>query len=93
MTHKRPPPDAQRGPRKRRRATPSVALPLFAWAARQDRAAATAARLTLRHDLRDANGSPRVCIAMPGRRTPLAFPSLSAALAALARMEAADARR
>jgi hypothetical protein len=47
---------------------------------------ATGARLVLRHDLRDAAGEPRACLTLP-RRLPLAFPSLPAALAALAQME------
>jgi hypothetical protein len=68
-------------------------LPLFAWAARQPRHATTGPRLILRDDLRDAEGSPRACIVIPGRRLPLAFPSIPAALAALARMEAAHAGR
>ncbi|HEV7267244.1 MAG TPA: hypothetical protein VGN83_20365 [Falsiroseomonas sp.] len=45
-------------------------------------------RLTLRDDLRDADGQPRPCLTWPGRGLPVAFPSVSAALAALARMEA-----
>lgn len=65
-------------------------LPLFDWAARHQRSA-TGARLLLRADLRDADGEPRACLAIPGRRSPLAFPSIPAALAALARMEAAHA--
>lgn len=82
-------------PRKttRRRMAAREPLPLFAWAARQPRAAATGARLILRDDLRDAEGQPRACLAIPGRRLPLAFPSIAAALAALAHMEAAHAGR
>jgi len=45
-------------------------------------------RLVLRDDLRDAEGAPRACLAIPGRSLPVAFPTLGAALAALARMEA-----
>jgi hypothetical protein len=63
-------------------------LPLFAWAARHQRSA-TGARIVLRDDLRDADGEPRACIVIPGRRLPLAFPNIPAALAALAHMEAA----
>lgn len=48
-----------------------------------------AAKLVLRDDLRDADGQPRACIALPGRRLPIAFPSLGAALAALREMERA----
>lgn len=48
----------------------------------------TAARIVIRADLRDAEGEPRACIAIPGQRAPMAFPSISAALAALARMGA-----
>jgi hypothetical protein len=51
------------------------------------------ARLLLRSDIRDADGEPRACIAIPGRRLPLAFPSVAAALAALRQMEAARAGR
>ena len=47
-----------------------------------------AAKLVLRDDLRDAEGLPRACIAMPGQRLPRAFGSLAAALAALRAMEA-----
>lgn len=67
-------------------------LPLFAWAARNHRAA-TGARLVLRADLPDADGEPRACLVIPGRRLPLAFPNIPAALAALDRMEAAHAGR
>jgi hypothetical protein len=66
---------------------------LFEWAARRQRIAATAPRLILRADLRDADGEPRACLTIPGRRLPLAFPNIPAALAALARMEAAHACR
>jgi hypothetical protein len=81
---------------KRRRintAPHAAPLPLFEWAARRQRSAASAPRLFLRADLRDADGEPRACLSIPGRRLPLAFPSIPAALAALAHMEAADARR
>jgi len=75
-------------------------LPLFDWADRnrpaqvpENRGAERiAARIVLRADLRDAEGEPRACIAIPGR-PPLAFPSISAAYAALNRMEAAHAGR
>ncbi|MDI3307832.1 MAG: hypothetical protein QJR07_12090 [Acetobacteraceae bacterium] len=40
-------------------------------------------RLLLREDLRDAEGQPRFCLSIPGRRLPVAFPTISAALAAL----------
>ena len=82
---------------RRRRTTASTKqaapLPLFEWAARRQPSAANAPRLILRADLRDADGEPRACLSIPGRRLPLAFPSIPAALAALAHMEAADARR
>ncbi len=68
-------------------------MPLFLWAARQEHRTTSGARLVLRDDLRNAEGEPRACIAIPGRRVPLAFPSISAAVAALARMEAAHAGR
>lgn len=45
-------------------------------------------RLTLRPDLATPDGEPRVCLALPGRPLPLAFPNLAAALAALRDMEA-----
>jgi hypothetical protein len=48
-----------------------------------------AAKLVLRDDLPDADGQPRACLALPGRRVPIAFESLGAALAALREMEAA----
>ena len=81
---------------KRRRTTTAphpAPLPLFEWAARRQRIAAPAPRLILRADLRDADGEPRACLAIPGRRLPLAFPNMPAALAALAQMEAAHACR
>ncbi|MCA3283842.1 MAG: hypothetical protein ING16_13325 [Roseomonas sp.] len=43
--------------------------------------------ITLRDDLRDAEGLPRACIALPGQRLPRAFGSLADALAALRAME------
>ena len=64
-------------------------LPLFAWAARHMPLATTGPRLILRDDLRDAEGAPRACLAIPGRRLPLAFPNIGAALAALHAMESA----
>ena len=80
--------------RRRTNTAPHAApLPLFEWAARRQRIAASVPRLILRADLRDADGEPRACLSIPGRRLPLAFPSIPAALAALAHMEAADARR
>lgn len=71
---------------RRRTSTP---LPLFAWAALHHRPHSPRARIVLRDDLRDAEGEPRACIVMPGRRLPLAFPNIPAALAALAHMEGA----
>jgi len=44
--------------------------------------------LVLRDDLRDAEGLPRACIALPGQRLPRAFCSLADALAALRELEA-----
>jgi len=86
-----------------RRHTPRANImhpaPLLDWIERQKalerprRLAPTSARVVLRDDLRDAEGQPRACIVIPGRRLPLAFPSIPAALAALARMEAAHAGR
>lgn len=55
--------------------------------------APTLPRLLLRDDLRNAAGEPRACIAIPGQNAPLAFPTLAAALAALAHMEVAHAGR
>ena len=49
-----------------------------------------AAKLVLRDDLRDAEGLPRACIALPGQRLPIAFATLGAALQALREMEAAQ---
>lgn len=42
-----------------------------------------APRITLRDDLRDSEGEPRPCVTWPGRTLPVAFPTLSAALAAI----------
>lgn len=47
----------------------------------------TAPRVTLRDDLRNADGEPRPCITWPGRTLPVAFPTLAAALAAIRDME------
>ncbi|SFK99452.1 hypothetical protein SAMN02745775_113127 [Falsiroseomonas stagni DSM 19981] len=69
------------------RAMTPAPLPLFAWAARHPRPPAIGARLLLRADMLDADGEPRACIAIPGRRVPLAYPNLAAALAALRDME------
>lgn len=52
-----------------------------------------APRLTLRDDLRDADGQPRPCLILAGRTAPIAFSSITAALAALRKMEAPDAGR
>ena len=68
---------------------PRVApLPPLALAAHHRRPATIGPRVVLRDDLRDAEGVPRACIAIPGRRVPLAFPNIAAALAALRDMEA-----
>jgi hypothetical protein len=64
-----------------------ASLPLFEWAARRD-AAPPRARLILMDTARDADGMPRAALLIPGRRLPTAFPSLAAALAAQAHMEA-----
>lgn len=64
-------------------------MPLFDWRPPAPRPRLTGARLLLRDDLRDAEGNPRACIHLPGRRLPLAYPNLAAALAALRAMEAA----
>jgi hypothetical protein len=53
----------------------------------------TGARVILRADLPDAEGEPRPCIALPGRKLPLAFPRLADALAALREMEERYDRR
>ena len=70
-----------------RRAMPHAPMPLFAWAASNQRILSSGARLILRDDLRDAEGEPRACIAIPGQRVPLAYPNIAAALAALRVME------
>jgi hypothetical protein len=81
------------GRRRRARAKSPRPAPLLDWiereghAARARRPAPNGAKLVLRHDLRDAAGEPRACLALPGH-LPWAFASLPAALAALARMEA-----
>ncbi len=74
--------------RRLRRAMTPAPLPLFTWAAQHPRPRAMGARLLLRADLRDAEGEPRACIAIPGQRVPLAYPNITAALAALRAMEA-----
>lgn len=51
-------------------------------------AATAQPRPMIRHDLCGADGEPRVTLSLPGQRTPQAFPSISAALAVLASMEA-----
>ncbi len=81
------------GRRHRARAKSPRPAPLLDWieakrhAARARRPAPTGAKLVLRHDLRDAAGEPRACLALPGH-LPRAFASVQAALAALAGMEA-----
>lgn len=81
------------GRRRRARARIIRPAPLLDWIEREKAIAAarasapTGARLLLRHDLRDAAGEPRACLAFPGR-LPMAFPTISAALAALAQIEA-----
>jgi len=68
-----------------------AALPLFAWAARRAAAShptAPAARIVLLDTCRDAEGQPRPALMIPGRRLPVAFPTIAAALAELRRMEA-----
>ena len=77
----------------RRALPPPAPLPLFAWAARQPRPAPSRPRLVLRDDLRDAEGRPRACLIIPGRRAPLAFSNISGALAELRRMEASACSR
>ena len=67
-------------------------LPLFAYAAANPHARRSVSRLYLRFDLPDAEGQPRACIVTPGEPV-RAYPSLPAALAALAIKEAAHARR
>ena len=76
----------------RDRLKPPTPLPLFAWAAANRRPRRGAARLFLRTNLRDADGEPRACIVTPGEPV-RAYPSLPAALAALAIKEATHARR
>jgi hypothetical protein len=75
---------------RRRRSTAPAPMPLFEWRPPAPRPRLTGARLLLRDDLRDAEGNPRACIALPGQRHPLAFPTLAAAVAALRAMEAAQ---
>ena len=75
-----------------RRAMPHAPLPLFAWAASNQRIVSSGARLLLRADMLDAEGEPRACISIPGQRVPLAYPTIAAALAALRVMEAANGR-
>lgn len=80
------------------RAKPIRPAPLLDWLEqhkameRAQRLTTSGARLMLRHDLRDADGQPRACLAIPGR-LPVAFASMPAALAALAHIEAAHAGR
>ena len=76
----------------RDRPKPPAPLPLFAWAAANHRPRRSVSRLYLRFDLLDADGQPRACIVTPGEAV-RAYPSLPAALAALAIKEAAHAHR
>jgi hypothetical protein len=74
-------------------AAPAVGLPPESRGAEAPRPRMTSgARIVLRDDLRDAEGQPRACLAIPGQ-LPVAFPSISAAYAALNRMEAVQAGR
>ena len=52
------------------------------------RPTAPAARIVLLDACRDAEGQPRPALMIPGRRLPVAFPTIAAALAELRRMEA-----
>jgi hypothetical protein len=78
--------------RPRRARTPAP-MPLFDWHPPAPRRTPCGARLMLRDDLRDAEGEPRACLVIPGRRLPVAFPSITMALAALATLEVAHAGR
>lgn len=78
--------------RARRAAEPAPA-PLLEWGARQAAVGAIRARVILHPALCDAAGEPRPCLLLPGRRAPVAFPNMAAALAALRTLEARDASR
>ena len=78
--------------RARKRPGTPAPLPLFAWAAANLHPRRSISRGHLRFDLLDAEGQPRACIVTPGEPV-RAYPSLPAALAALAIKEAAHAHR
>jgi hypothetical protein len=69
-------------------------LPLFAWAIRHlsalRRAAPPPVRVVLLHGCPDEEGQPRPALMGAGRRTPVVFPTIAAALAAKKLMEAAS---
>ena len=76
------------------RAAPANPAPLslFDWANRHRAVAHTpapAARILLLDTCRDAEGQPRPGLLIPGRRLPVVFPTIAAALAAKKLMEAA----
>jgi hypothetical protein len=76
--------------RQRRAAARITPLPLFDWVPPPKRASSSApiARLVLLHGCADAGGDPRPALVIPGRRWPVAFPNITAALAAKRAMEA-----
>jgi hypothetical protein len=78
------------GSRKRRPATVNTGPDLFAWAdaqrARQRRMMLP--RVILLPDAASPDGLPRAGLLHPGARLPVVFPTLPAALAVLASMEA-----
>lgn len=85
-------PTCGRRHRPRRIAATSAPLPLFEWTAlppRQARPSGPPVRMLLLHGCPDAMGDPRPALLIPGRRLPVAFPTLAAALAAKRSMEAA----
>lgn len=80
----------RQGQHRRLRAEPATPppLPLFAWAAANAAPAAPRSRLILLETCLDADGQPRPALLIPGRRVPLAFRTMAAALAAQRVMEA-----
>ena len=83
-------PTCGRHHRVRRAARSDAPLPLFDWRPLSPR---PAVRLLMLHHDPNPEGEPRPALLLPGRRVPIPFRNLAAALAAKAAMEAAHAGR
>lgn len=62
-------------------------MPLFMWATRQLESHSAKARLVMLHNYRNADGEPMTGLILPGKRVPVVFQSMTAALDAQRRAE------